>query len=245
MVLLPTERLYLQDMELYEHPATVIAVEDHPEGTAVVLDRSAFYPQGGGQPSDKGWITSENRRFTVHQVRLRDDVVYHYGTFEGPAFHSGDRVTVCLDRETRRYHSRIHSAGHLLDIVMRLAGYPFEPGKGYHFPNGPYVEYHGVVPEDEREALRECLEKICNDLIKEGHPVEIKNISYDEVEAYCEWVPDYLTPGQTVRVVFVYGRPGCPCGGTHVRDIREIGSMRINRIRVKAGITRVRYTVDP
>ncbi len=239
-----THLLYLDDMTLLEHTARVLSVESTEKGPVVILDRTAFYPQGGGQPADRGLIFNGRTRFRVSMVRKTGVMVAHAGTFEGPPFEPGENVTVRVDAERRHLHSRLHSAGHLLDVAMRLAGYSLEPGKGFHFPEGPYVEYRGEIPVEERETLKQRLETICRDLIRKGHPVEIETVDYEAVADRCGMVPDYLTPGPSVRIVYVFGRPGCPCGGTHVQDIQEIGSMRITKIRVKKGVTRVSYALD-
>ena len=93
----------------------------------------------------------------------------HVGTYTSGALKAGDNVNLSLDLDFRAKHARIHSAGHLLDIAMNRAGRKdLKPSKGYHFEAGPYVEYIGNVPEKEREALVNDLNKHCADLIAEA-----------------------------------------------------------------------------
>ena len=95
--------------------------------TALVLDATLFYPQGGGQPADAGTIRAGAAAFAVADVRMRDGRVLHYGAFvadgDAAALQPGARVTLEVDAARRRLHARIHSAGHLLDVCMERAGW--------------------------------------------------------------------------------------------------------------------------
>lgn len=241
----PTRLLYLEDMHRLEAEAAVQVVLDLDDGrTAVLLDQTVFYPQGGGQPSDMGVLEAADARFEVQDVRLREGIVYHIGRFETGRFEPGQTVRLRVDAGRRRLHDRLHSAGHLIDVALRNLGWHLVPGKGYHFPDGPYVEYMGVLPKEDEKAIRQRLEAECNRLIQTGSVVTVRFVAPDEVETLCGYVPDYIPREGPVRVVFVAGPLGCPCGGTHVRDIREIGRLRILKVRVSGGRTRVRYAVE-
>jgi Ser-tRNA(Ala) deacylase AlaX len=143
-------------------------VYDAPEGTfkgegaysAIVLDRSIFHPQGGGQPNDEGFIKHRDHdfKFIISNLVIKSDVILHIGTFEpaeGKAsFEKGSAVQCNVDEAKRRQYAKTHSAGHLLDIAMTRAGRPdLRPSKGYHFATGAYVEYLGEVPEPDRKPL--------------------------------------------------------------------------------------------
>lgn len=97
----------------------------------------------------------------------KQDAILHVGKYvSDKKFTVGDEVTQSIDGEFRKTNARIHSAGHLLDVAMNRAGKTeLKPGKGYHFVEGPYVEYIGVVPENERDSLAKILNKHCADLI--------------------------------------------------------------------------------
>ena len=126
-----------------------------------------------------------------------------------------------------------------------------KPGKGYHFIDGPYVEYIGVVEEKDREPLLKDLNKHCAELIaaaqssNEGVFRDI--LSYEEADAELKkagGVPDYVPKGQELRVLkLVKEDLGCPCGGTHVHAIPEIGRVEITKIRKKKKNTQVAYQV--
>ena len=101
---------------------------------------------------------------------------------------------------------------------MRRVGGSFaslKPGKGMHEPRGPYVEYTGVLPQDERGDAVPRIQSAVDSLMREGANVQVKHVPYDEVEAATGAPPySWLPVGLPVRILFVGDDVGCPCGGT-------------------------------
>ena len=154
-----TVALYQTDTYLLTSDATVLAIEplDGDAGWAVVLDRTVFHPQGGGQPADVGTLQGESGvPFAVGMVRKGlTGVVRHEGA-SPPPFAVGSRVRCAVRGESRLLSARVHSAGHLIDVAMTASGMAdrLRPTKGYHFTPGSYVEYEGGKLEAaERDAL--------------------------------------------------------------------------------------------
>jgi len=88
-----TKLNYLEDTHLFEAEATFLETKNHEKGTAVILDGTIFYPQGGGQPADQGKISTPNATFTVNDVRLDEDgTVWHFGIFENGEFQKGEKI---------------------------------------------------------------------------------------------------------------------------------------------------------
>ena len=142
-----TKLLYLEDFTRLECDAKIVERSQENGKEILILDATVFYPQGGGQPYDTGVIESASGRFLVEEVRFMDGAVRHIGHFEWGELVIGDTVQCHVDAERRLLHSRIHSAGHLVDLAVAELGLPWTPGKGYHFPQGPYVEYAGNLNE--------------------------------------------------------------------------------------------------
>ena len=115
------------------------------------------------------------------------------------------------------------------------------PGKGYHFPDGPYVEYAGELPEA-RDALRTALDAACAALLAEDREVTVRFMPKEEMPSVCLFVPEELPAGKPGRVV-LYGADGIPCGGTHVARLGEIGAVTIRKIRPERGGIRVGYDI--
>ena len=156
-----TELVYWTNTYMFELASAIVlecSVEEG-KGHRVVTDRTIFHPQGGGQPSDIGEMRSPSTTFKVTQVRKDGDCVHHFGHFdpEGATFLPDTEVTMTVDEQARRLHARLHSAGHLLDTAVQRLGLQLTPGKGYHFPDSPFVEYEGTIPADQRDTVKEQL----------------------------------------------------------------------------------------
>ncbi|BFG14984.1 hypothetical protein CerSpe_012580 [Prunus speciosa] len=236
----PTKLDYFDDMWKLQSKATLLSLSKGEDGrTALVLDRPIFHPQGGGQPADTGFIAvaDSGLKFVAEDVRSKDGIVYHYGFVEI----SGEEMESTFEKRKEV----LHSAGHLLDACTRNLGFgDLEPTKGYHFPQGPYVEYKGTVPQKDMEIKQKELELEANALISRGGKVSAALLPYEEACKLCgDFLPDYIPKGSTPRIVKLGESPGCPCGGTHVSDISEIKSVTVSQIRTKKGSTKVFYNV--
>jgi Ser-tRNA(Ala) deacylase AlaX len=220
-----TKLLLLENMNALTCEAKVTSVLNDGEQYQVLLDQSCFYPQGGGQPCDRGRMVTASGTFLVESVRWVDGEIVHYGQFESGKFIPGDQVQCEVDADRRSLNTRNHSAGHLIDLALKTMEVTnLEPAKGYHFPEGPYVEYEGVVEDPE---LASKLEATCNKLIAENRKTRVQMMEGAE---------------STRRMVF-YGAYGVPCGGTHVNELSEIGRIEIRKVKSKKGITKVKYLV--
>lgn len=174
-------------------------------------------------------------------------IISHFGKYTSESkFESGAEVDLKIDENFRRTNARIHSAGHLLDMAMNRAGKTeLKPGKGYHFEEGPYVEYIGVVAEKDRAPLCEELNKHCADIIAEAkaNNTEVfrKMCTYDEANeqlAGAGGVPGYVAEGSELRVLKLTPEDlGCPCGGTHVHAVTEIGRIEVTTMKKKKANT--------
>ena len=234
-----TKLIYLNDTYLSTLNATIINELNDANGLAIIVDRTIFYPQGGGQPSDVGFIKSDHATYKVSSVRLNDSgLVLHYGEYIEGAFAVGQQINLSIDLDKRIVNARVHSAGHLLDCaVSSLDLAHLKPTKGFHFPEGPYVEYEGVL-ENKNDWINPIQEKI-NDLVKENIQISNYSLSFEEAAQKKIWAP----AGKSARVVDFEGFEGCGCGGTHVLNSSEIGEISIRKIKVKKGVTRIAYAL--
>lgn len=227
-----TKLLYMEHSEISECSATITDVLQDGENATIILDQTIFYPQGGGQPYDTGTIKTENGSavFTVTEVRFIDGDVHHKGMFESGTLTPGMSVVCVIDKEKRMLHSRLHSAGHVVDLALKELDIDWVAGKGYHFPEGAYVEYAGSLESFDSEELKANLEEKCNEIIQRNIDV---TIVFDE---------DALQNGKPRRTVY-YGDFGIPCGGTHVANLSDIGALTIRKIKKEKENIRVSYTV--
>jgi Ser-tRNA(Ala) deacylase AlaX len=255
---LNTCKLYLDDSYLFEcQGSKLIAIEDYPKESnfyAMIFDKTIFHPQGGGQPSDEGNIENKSKSIlvnlnTIGYDRERDLVLHKISKeeFSKLAIQLNDEFDMKINEDKRRLYARLHSAGHLLDISVNKIGLNLVPGKGYHFQDGPYVEYSGTVDKSKIPSLVEEIEKISNEIISQS-TFENQTISkfYDFEDGKKEFgtIPSYLPENKPFRWVKLLKEDlGCPCGGTHVKHVKDIQSMKINKITNKGKLVRISYNV--
>jgi len=250
-VLPETVQRFLTDTYLFESTASVLQVGggEGEYDSSIVVDASIFYPQGGGQPSDIGEIVcqSSKARFLVQHVVSIENVIHHFGTFLSSTFVAGSPVLLKVNEIKRMQFARLHSAGHLLDQAMINAGWGhLKATKGYHFPTGPSVEYQGIIPAEERPSLVVQLEEHLDILIQQSIHTRVVYVSASESFDCCiqGQAPVGLPDDQKIRIVFVGGSKGCPCGGTHVKNSKEIGRVKVRKIACKKGVTKISYEID-
>ena len=235
-----TKLLYMEHMQQLTCETVVEGVEERDGRTVVYLDQTVFYPQGGGQPYDKGTITGGDGTFAVEEVRFMDGLVLHIGHFENGSFAVGDKVTCIVEKDRRELHTRLHSAGHVVDMAVNELGYDWVPAKGYHFPDAPYIEYHGSIGDEAGEQIAAKLESKVADILQRDTKTEIKFMPKEEMSRYCRHVPEYLPEGKPGRIV-LYGDFGVPCGGTHVAELKDVRHVAIRKVKAHGDIVHVAY----
>lgn len=170
----------------------------------------------------------------IIDVRFEDGIVYHLTGTDSETVQKikvGTVVQCIVDAPRRQLNSRLHSGGHLLDMALVSLGITWKPGKGYHFPDGPYVEYAGSLEGVDKEKLKTDIEVACRALIAANTPTSIAFLPEGEVN------------GKPARVV-LYGEHRIPCGGTHVNHLGEIGRMSIRKIKQDGPNIRIGYDVS-
>ncbi len=230
----PTDLLYLRDAYVRRFEATVVAVDDG----RVALDRSAFYPTGGGQPHDAGTLGGAS----VVDVRKDGDVVWH--TVEAGEMAPGRTVEGVLDWERRHALMRTHTALHVLCGVIwnewgkAVTGGNMEPLTArMDFEFDPLPEGFGARVE---EAV--------NAELAAARPVEVSFLPretalVDEglVRTKVSLVPETVAE---IRVVDIVGLDKQADGGTHVRSTDEVGRIRVVKTESKGkGNKRIRLEV--
>lgn len=227
-----TEQLYLEDCYTEEFSAKI----DHVGDDYVVLDRTAFYPEGGGQPADRGEIRFGRRTHQVTDVQQEDGEIRHYLDDIG-RLEVGDDVQCEIDWERRHQLMRMHTALHLLSYVV-LDELGAEPAGNQVKLEQSRMDFHPISFTDEQ---LERVENRCNSLIQDALPVHIEQMARDEVEEEIEpgrvdldLIPSNIDP---LRVIRIDDLDLCPCSGTHVANLDEIGELRIAGVETKGSQT--------
>ncbi|WKZ30961.1 MAG: alanine--tRNA ligase-related protein [Candidatus Dojkabacteria bacterium] len=242
----PTTLLYMEDSYLLQQKAKIIGMDKSEDGRDLLfLDHTVFYPQGGGSPYDQGWISSDNGKFDVEEVRFKDGLVHHIGKYSSGSFTVGEQVNLLVDEQRRLIINKLQSAGHLIDIAMRNVGYAhFRPTKGFHFPEGASVEYEGTIEPEEREAVKVKLQEELDKMIASGYEVKTRMANANELPNLCYVTPSALPEGKPIRIVAVWDDLFMPCGAPHVKNISELVGLRVTKVKCKGGSTKVSYEIE-
>ncbi len=239
----PTRRLFHEDPYMREFEARVVAVV----GDYVVLDRTAFYPEGGGQKPDRGRIVSGDRVYEVVDVQKVGDVVIHKVRPPPYEIRVGQEVRGEVDWDVRYSHMRHHTATHvLLGVLRKIYGdHVWQAGAEKERVKGRLDVTHFKAPTAEELKL---IEREVNRVINEARPVVFKEVPKYEAEKvygfrlYQGGVP--LEP--VVRVVEVEGVDAEACYGTHLRNTAEVGGFKlINVEKIQDGVVRFEYVAGP
>ena len=236
-----TERIYSTDQYAREVAATIVDVD--PDDGRVLLDRTVFYPGGGGQPHDLGEFTLGDDRLQV--VRVADDQrgVWHW--LEGGLPKVGTEVRGVVDWDRRYRLMRTHTAMHALCGVVwdryasPVTGGNMEPGVGrldFELPDWD--------PED-----KAGLEEELNTQLAAARPVEVSFLPREQadedpslIRTKVSLLPASLTE---VRVIDIVGLDRQADGGTHVASTTEVGAVRIAKVESKGkGFRRIRLAID-
>ncbi len=229
-----TELLYQIDSYLKEFQATVLAVS--PDEGAVALDQTAFYPGGGGQPNDVGWLLVGDGTLTVNKVKRQGEHVWHWLDGELPAV--GTTVTGRIDWDRRYQLMRTHTALHVLcGVVWRDYGALVTGGNMQPLKGRMDFEFETL----RGELVREIEEKV-NLEIQKGREVRVKILPREEafqipdlIRTKINLLPESITQVRTVEIV---GLDLQADGGTHVTNTREVGRVRVVDYKSKGRINK-------
>ena len=222
-----TELLFRDDAYLRHCTARVVAADEH----GIRLDRTVFYPMGGGQPGDRGTLRLEDgRRVAIADTRKGEapDEVLHIPAPEVALPSIGDTVEAELDWAYRYRLMRLHTCLHLLCSVVpgAVTGGQISDGKARLDFDVP-----GAALDKER------IEAALNERIQAGHEVRTRWIGDDELAAAPELVRTMSVKPPTgqgrIRLLDIIGIDLQPCGGTHIRNTAEIGPITLTKIENK------------
>ncbi len=234
-----TELLYQTDSYLQEFDATILSVL--PEQRAVVLDRSAFYPGGGGQPCDFGSLRVGELVYAVDKVKKQGDDVLHFlgGTTPLPAIGFASHGT--LDWTRRHKLMRTHTALHVLcgtvfrDYGAQVTGGDMEPLKGrmdfeFETMRGDLVREIEAAVNKEVAAARDIRVQI----LPRDEAFQIPDLIRTKINLLPEGI-------MQVRTVEIVGLDLQADGGTHVRNTNEVGTIRVVDYKSKGAINKRIY----
>lgn len=219
-----TERVFEQDAYAKLCDAMVVQLD----GNDVILDRTVFYPLGGGQPGDRGeFVLADGTRFAVVETVKGDGgAIVHRIQGDASALEPGARVTAAIDWPRRYTHMRYHTCLHLLCAVVAA---PVTGGRMGE--DKAHLDFDIEMDKLDASDIETCL----NELVARDDAVEPGEIHEAELDANPGLVKTMSVQpprGQgTVRTIRIADIDLQPCGGTHLQRTSEIGQVRVTKIR--------------
>lgn len=234
-----TELLYQTDSYLQKFSSSITKINDELNG--IILDKTAFYPGGGGQPADSGIILWNNKSIQIIRAKkIGDDIVHLFPPGE-PLPHIGDIVTGQIDWNRRYQLMRTHTALHILCGVVfhrygaLVTGGDMDPLKGRM--DFEFETMH-------KELVTE-IENAVNEEVQKNHPVNVKILPRQEaftipdlIRTKINLLPEGIS---MVRVVEIVGLDLQADGGTHVNHTGEVGQIRVVDYKSKGKINKRIY----
>jgi alanyl-tRNA synthetase len=226
----PTERKYFQDSSFLEFSATVVEVKPSEHGDCVVLDQTAFYPTGGGQPNDTGTL-GEARVVDVFEDEA--NIIYH--VVKSGSLEHGQSVSGVVDRGRRLDHLQQHSGQHLLSqAFVQTCG---AETRSFHLGSQTStIDIELQAPTDE---LMRGAEDLANAIVFEDRPMRVHMV--DEAEAALLPLRKESAVQGNIRVIEIENFDWSPCGGTHAARTGQIGLIAIRSHERFRKMTRVEF----
>jgi alanyl-tRNA synthetase len=244
---LPASRaIYYEDVQIKKFEAKVVHVRKDAKGVVqVVLDRTAFYPEGGGQHPDRGWLELGGTKVRVSDVQKDEGRIIHV-LESAPEVNVGDDVRGEVDWRRRMAHSRHHTATHIIIGSARnvLGPHVWQAGAEKH-EKGARVD----ISHYDRVSMEQIhqMERVANEVVAANLPVEFLSLPREEAEKRYGFLlyQGGAPAGATIRVVRIGDFDSEACGGTHVRTTGEVGLIKITHAeRIQDGVVRLEYSAS-
>lgn len=233
MIAMETERLYYKESALTEASARVVSIEGEPARPVVVLDKTVFFPGGGGQPCDLGVLAG----VAVSKVEEREGLVLHGLSAPLPeGIAKGSEIRIAIDADRRRDYVECHTGQHLVSaVLLRIAGAATR--SVHHGPEFSTIDF--AVPSLDAETLSDC-EKEINRVIADDYQVITHLCPPERLDSFALRRVPPVDKG-IVRVVEIDGLDYTPCCGVHAPSTSYLRLVKIIGAERYKGLTRVSF----
>lgn len=234
-----TTKLFWDDAYQIEFDADVVSVN----GDLVELDKTCFFPTGGGEPNDTGKLIHNGDEFVVLDVTRNGDSILH--KMDNDGLKTGDKIKGIIDWERRHRLMRMHTTSHILSAIIHNETGALISGGGLDIDKSR-VDFN--LEEFDREKFSGYIEK-ANRMIENGGDVKSYFLDRDEamkIPGIIKLLQALPPDVQTLRIVEIHGIDIQADGGNHVKDIKEIGKVEIVKMENKGkNNRRLYFTLKP
>lgn len=236
-----TQLIYLDDS--YQKAMDAQILEVIPEGERkykLILDKTAFYAMGGGQPTDQGTLKSASWSGEVYQVMMKDGELWHYVNASiAPSVK--DIVHGEINWERRYKNMRYHTAGHIVDFALYLIGYSpkqLHPVKADHGKK-PYIVYQGVTKKDIKQELQNKVDELIAKNLKFSWEFQ----PYDALQKEAIYIQTGLPTNKPLRTFRLETVGAVADGGTQLHSTSEAGKVLVDSIVTEENTTIIYYSL--
>ena len=240
-----TVPLYYEDAYLREFEATVLRVTEFRDRFYIVLDQTCFFPEGGGQPSDRGFIHSSKGKLRVMDVQSSNGVIVHIIENSKDLISAGETVRGVIDWDLRHNYMRQHTASHIVHSAVRrvldvekLVYMGFQIGEEKSRMD---INYGKPITPDQMHEI----ERLSNQICLQNRPVKARFTTRGEAEReYGDRLGvTEVTPTGRVRIVEIEDWDAGLCCGTQVKSTAEAAPIKVlGRLRLQKGVERIEFT---
>jgi alanyl-tRNA synthetase len=240
-----TRKLYLDDTYQFHFESFITKIDKDERGVFITLDASAFYPQGGGQPSDQGIIKNDHFEITVSAVAQINDELRHYTSHLTKDIPLESKIYGLVNQERRLLNARYHSAGHLIGNVVEICYPHLKATKGHSFPKEAYISFAKANPTTQPDTQLDAahIQDAINTAIARNDKTRVFEMDPKSFEQQFYTLPYSIPEHKKFRVMQIGNMPPVPCGGTHVSFLKELDSVRIGKIKSNNNCVRISYDV--
>lgn len=239
-----TDLLFYKDFYQKEFEAEVLGLIEKDGDKCLIFDKTAFYPEGGGQPSDIGEVSIDGNVFKMKHAEKIDNVVLHHVDGDMPNDVVGKKVAGEIDWNRRITLARHHTGTHLVIAAARkvLGQHIWQAGSqnGLTRARIDLSHYKRITQEELNE-----IEKLANEYVMDNIDLDIQFHTRDEAQELYGFVlyQGGIVPGKMIRVVKIPGVDVQACAGTHVMRTGVVGPIKINKTeRVQDGVERIDFS---
>ena len=233
-----TVKKYWDDPFVFSFTTSVVRVVDEPNRTGLVFEETYFYPEGGGQPCDRGKIESHP---VVDIQKVDGEIIHYIQKVSDKELNQGSTVSCEIDKNYRIHNMRLHTAGHLLFGAARRL-YPKVEYAGFNIGKvgNLYLNTDQQIRSDDLHKMS----LMANLYVVENHPIKAYLVKQDEVNNIAGLAVNLELPEGDVRIIEIEGWDVAACSGTHVQQSVDIGPIKVLAREVhKKNVTRIDYAV--
>lgn len=236
-----THLSYFEDTYKFTDQATLRESNKDENGIFLILDQTIFYPQGGGQPSDQGTINVRGSIIPIRKIRAVSNEIRHYTDLDYSHL-IGQTGTCFVEQETRLLHAKLHTSGHLIANIIEALYPHWRAVKGHHFPGECYVEFTSNKDHLDDFSV-DLINKEINQFIERDWLIKMDQVPEDKLQVLCPDITYKLPSDQPVRLIRIGGFSFSPCGGTHVKSLKEVRGLEVTKYKNKKNVMKIYYGI--